>query len=269
VPTGLILMALGLLYGLVSLFLVSDWPVFVIARRELTAYFYSPVGYLILVMAVVLAWLNYTLFWLSHPPQALVPEPVVNELMANVFTIIPVLIIIPAITMRLLSEERRTGTYEVLVCAPISEPPIVLGKLFASWVFYMLTWGVGAAVLVAFRLDNPLPFDYRPLLSFYLAVAVTGLAFLSMGLLFSALTKNQIIAAVLTFVGMMVALAFLFLERAAGPQWKNVWSHLAFLNLWWDSLEGRLHLRDVILQLSVAVFCSYLTIKVLEARRWS
>ena len=107
------------------------------------------------------------------------------------------------------------------------------------------------------------------MLSFYLAVFVTGAAFVAMGLFFSALTRNQIIAAVLTFVGMLTLLFFYFVANVAGPQWKPVFSHLTYLFLWWDALEGRLHLRDVIIQISLAVFWCFLAVKVLEARRWA
>jgi ABC-2 type transport system permease protein len=269
VPTGLILMALGMLYLLIALFLTSDWQLLVMSRRELASYFYSPVAYLVLLMSALIAWIAYFFFWAQNEGRAVVPEPVVAELLRNWLTIFPVLFLIPALTMRLISEERRTGTYEVLVCAPVSETPIVISKVIAAWVFYMLTWAVWAAVLIALRLDSGNPYDYRPLLSFYLAVAASGLAFVSMGVFFSTLTRNQIIAAVLTFFGMVVLLAFAVIGDLTSPQWKPLFAHLTYLWLWFDALEGRLHLRDVLIQVSLAVFWCFLAIKVLEARRWS
>jgi gliding motility-associated transport system permease protein len=270
IPSGLMVMALGAIYALVSVFLVSDWRLLVLTRRELAAYFYSPVAYLVLLMTGLLAWINYVLFWARVEGAGTVPEPIVAQVLGNFWTIIPVLFIVPALTMRLISEEKRTGTYEVLVCAPVSETPIVVSKLLASLAFYMLTWVVWGVILIALRLDNGgRAFEYRPLLSFYLAVAVTGAAFMAMGVFFSAVTRNQIIAAVLTFVGMLGLVAFYFAARFAGPQWMPVFAHLTYIDLWFDSLEGRLHLRDVIIQLSLAVFWCFLAVKVLEARRWS
>lgn len=269
VPTGLILMAVGLLYGLVALFLVSDWQLLVMAKRELASYFYSPVAYLVLLMSALLSWLGYFWFWEKNLGRSIVQEPVVSELLGNILTIIPVLFLIPALTMRLISEERRTGTYEVLVCAPVSETPIVLSKVFAGWVFYMLTWAVWGGILIALRVDAGKAYDYRPLLSFFLAVGASGLAFVSMGVFCSTLTRNQIIAAVLTFFGMVTFLALVIASDLAGQQWKGVFSHLTYVWLWWDALEGRLHLRDVIIQVSLAVFWCFLAVKVLEARRWS
>ncbi|HJZ92913.1 MAG TPA: ABC transporter permease [Gemmataceae bacterium] len=272
IPSGLMVMGLGATYAVVSLFLVSDWRLLVLTRRELTAYFYSPVAYLVLLVIALIAWFDYLIFWLQTPPQVNVvyPEPIVERLLGGFWTIIPVLFVVPALTMRLISEEKRTGTYEVLVSAPVSETPIVVSKLLASLAFYMLTWAVWGAILIALRLDNGgRVFEYRPLLSFYLAVAVSGAAFLAMGIFFSALTRNQIIAAVLTFVGMLALIFVFFASNFAGPEWRPLLSHLTFLDLWWDALEGRLHLRDVIIQLSLAVFWSFLAVKVLEARRWS
>jgi len=114
-------------------------------------------------------------------------------------------------------------------------------------------------------------FEYRPLISFYLALAASGLAFLAMGLFFSSLTRNQIVAAAMTFVG-MVAWIVLFLVARDLPQESTrtvVLNHLSFVNLWLDSLQGRLHLRDLIIQISIAVFFTFLPVRVLEARRWS
>jgi len=270
VPTGLVLMTIGATYAVVSLFLVSDWRLIVLMRRELTAYFYSPVAYLVLMVIALIAWFDYVIFWLQTQVNAVYPEPIVEHLLGGFWTIIPVMFVVPALTMRLISEEKRTGTFEVLVCAPVSETPIVVSKLLAALVFYMLTWVVWGAILIALRMDNSgRVFEYRPLLSFYLAVAVSGAAFLAMGLFFSALTRNQIIAAVLTFVGMLALVFIYFASNFAGPEWRPLLSHLTFLGLWWDALEGRLHLRDIIIQLSIAVFWSFLAIKVLEARRWS
>jgi ABC-2 type transport system permease protein len=268
-PAGLVNMILGLTYAVTGVFLVSDNRLVVMTRRELAAYFYSPVAYLVLMMTALWVWIAYFVFWLSFDVTTVVPEPVVAILLADWTTFIPVLFTVPALTMRLVSEEKRTGTYEVLVCAPVSETPIVVSKLLAALAFYMLTWAMWIIILIALRVDNGQAFEYRPVLGFYLAVAVSGAAFLSMGLFFSALTKNQIIAAVLTFFFMLILLAFIVLQQFAGPQWRPVFSHLAFLNLWKESLEGRLHLRDVVVQLSLAVFWGYLTVKVLEARRWS
>ncbi len=269
IPAGLVLMALGILYLLFALFLVSDSRLVVLTRRELAAYFYSPVAYLVLLMTALIAGIAYIFFYYGLQREK--TEPIVTSYLADLFSVLTVTFIIPAITMRLVSEEKRTGTYEVLMSAPVGEVPVVLSKLFASFLFFMMTWCIWAVFLLALRADQDKVFEYRPVLSYYLAVAASGLMFTAMGVFFSCLTKNQIIAAVLTFAGMLFWLFLFFAGRVIpeGSVWKGVCSHITYINLWWDALGGRLHLRDVVIQLSFAAFWTFLAVKVLEARRWS
>jgi hypothetical protein len=104
-------------------------------------------------------------------------------------------------------------------------------------------------------------------LSFIIAFAVTGAGFLSMGLFFSAVTRNQIIAAVLTFAGML-ALTSLFLLTHDGPL-REVFVYVSYLNLWLAALEGLFTPRWLLFHVSMAIFFLFLTTKVLEARKWT
>jgi gliding motility-associated transport system permease protein len=270
VPAGLILIMLSLLYGAVALGTLSDSRTVVMTRRELSAYFYSPVAYLVLLgMAIILA-LNY-FFFLARIELRPQPEPVVAPYGFNLFSVIGTLIVVPAITMRLLSEEKRSGTYEVLMCAPVSETSVVLSKFLAGLIFFLLLWVPAGLYLIALRVEGGKPFDYRPLLSFYMALIFCGAAFVSMGLFFSALTRNQIIAYVLTFVFLLVQVLFYVIRDSTsiGPLWQAVFRHLGYLTLWDEAVSGRLPVRDLILQTSLCIFWLFLTVRVLEARRWS
>src|SRR5262249_34916615 len=115
-------------------------------------------------------------------------------------------------------------------------------------------------------------FDYRPLLSFFVAVLFTGANYLGMGLFFSSLTRNQVVAGVITAVGMLLSLgAFVLREKlreTTYTAWATLMNYFTFLGLWFDSLNGRLVLRDLVFQASMAVFWVFLAIKVLESRRW-
>jgi ABC-2 type transport system permease protein len=273
VPAGLVLMALGITYALTAVFLVSDLKIVVLTRRELLAYFASPIAYILLFISALVAWINYNQFvFILSTSRLPVPEPIVVIFyLGNLFGVFMLVFQVPALTMRLVAEERRTGTYEVLMCAPVSETPVVVSKLIAALVFYMLIWAVWLFFLLDVRVESGKVFEYRPLISFYLALAASGVSFLAMGLFFSSLTRNQIVAAAMTFVG-MVAWIVLFLIARDLPQESTrtvVLNHLSFVNLWLDSLQGRLHLRDLIIQVSIAVFFTFLTVRVLEARRWS
>ncbi|MCE9560898.1 MAG: ABC transporter permease [Planctomycetes bacterium] len=277
VPNGLILMAIGLLYLCVALGVCSDNQFVTLTRRELASYFLSPIGYLVLVGMAAIQWLVYESFigTLQRYGQReiSIPEPIV----AHYFGLLPgiiLLLVVPALTMRLVSEEKRTGSLELLLTAPVNEWPIILSKFLATWIFFLVCWLPSVFYLMALRLEVPVPFDYRPLLSFYICLAAQGLAFIGMGLFFSTLTRNQIVAAVMTAVGMMLLLLTYLIrvdQMTLGmPQvWRSAIGRFSFLHMWEESLAGRLPLRDTMLFASLGLFWLFLSVKVLEIRKWS
>jgi ABC-2 type transport system permease protein len=277
IPNGFLLMLLGALYALVAFALISDALVLVMARRELAAYFYSPIAYVVLLVSVVIAGLAYVIFLGFIVPRGMNPqppvEPIVQYYVIAWWPILTVLLTIPLITMGLLSEERRTGTLEVLLTAPVNETPVVVSKFLAALAFFQficLPWGL---YLLALRIQGGEPFDYRPLLSYLIAMTVTGSAFLSMGLFFSSLTRSQIAAAILTCAVLIgwVVVFFLRFDDAGGAEsaWRNFLQYVSFIDFWMESVRGTLSPRFVIFYSSVAVFWLFLTHKVLEARKWS
>jgi len=221
---------------------------------------------------VLMGWTAYYFFVNFIKAGGIRIEPIVLNYFQD-FPPIVILVLVPAITMRLLAEEKRSGTYEVLMCAPVKESTVVLSKHVAALIFFMLLWGIWALFLISLRVESGNDFDYRPLLSFYFALLLCGSSFISMGLFFSALSGNQIVGAVLTFMGLLLVtiLGSGFVQRleSVGPLWKAVFSHLSYSELWVSSLKGRMHVREMILQGSFTFFWLFLTVKVLEARRWS
>ncbi len=277
VPNGLILLAIGVAYLAVSLGVCSDNQFVTLTRRELAAYFFSPIGYLVLGGMTFIQWLLYNWFVdrlsLYGQREIAIPEPIV-ALYFNLLPAILLLLLVPAVTMRLVAEEKRTGSLEVLLTAPVNEWPVILSKFLATWMFFLLLWLPSGLFLVALRLEVPTPFDYKPLLSFYLCLAAQGLAFVGMGLFFSTVTKNQVIAAVLTFVGMFFFLLCYLVKESqltlGMPQSiRDALGRLSFFHMWQESLEGRLPLRDCLLFASLGVFGLFLSVKVLETRKWN
>lgn len=277
VPSGVILMGLGLVYLAVSLGICSDNQFVTLTRRELSAYFLSPIGFLVLGGVVFINWIGYwsfaSLLAEYGKAGAAMPEPIVARYLVALFPVIAIMMEVPALTMRLISEEKRTGSLEVLLTAPVNETPVVLSKFLATWVFFMISWLPFGLFLLALRIEGGQPFDYRPLLSFYIALAAQGVAFLAIGLFFSTMTRNQIVAAVLTFVVMIVFLACYFVQEdrigMGVPQIiQGAAARLSFISMWSESLQGRLPLRDTILFASLGVFFLFLSVKILEARKW-
>jgi ABC-2 type transport system permease protein len=199
------------------------------------------------------------------------PEPIVRDYFFELIPILCVILPVPALTMRLLAEEKQTGSLEVLMTAPVNEWPVVLSKFLATWIFFMICWLPAGLFLIAIRMEAGAPFDYRPLLSFYAALAACGAAFIALGMLFSSLTSDQIIAAMLTFLVMMGLVVCYFVRRqvtSLDPNVKAFLSRLSFIDLWAESLQGQLPIRDVLVWASAAVFALFVTVKVLEARKW-
>lgn len=278
VPSGMILMCMSLVYLGVSLAICSDWPLVVLVRRELAGFFYSPIAYLVILALVLVSWVNFFLFLNglirgALDPRQLAFEPIVRGYIVSLIPVIAQMFVVPILTMRLLSEERRSGTLEMVLTAPVNEATIVVSKLLAAWFFYLMTWAPALLFLVAVRALGGNEFDYRPVLAFLFAIGATGLGFVAMGLFFSSITRNQIIAAVFTFLGMTLHLSTFILsdilQRTGATLWSGVFHYVSFVDLWYSTLEGILAPRFLVFHVSAAIFFVFLTIKVLEARKWS
>jgi ABC-2 type transport system permease protein len=138
----------------------------------------------------------------------------------------------------------------------------------------MLTWLPMLLLFVGLRINGNAPFDIRPLFSFGLALAVTSAAGVSVGVLFSSLTRNQITAGVLTFVFMLGwtmvhivrdSLASLVKEKTI---WTDIFLHVSYLDLWSETLQGKLVPKFLLFPSSLTIFCLFLSVKVLESRKW-
>jgi ABC-2 type transport system permease protein len=271
---GLLLMIVSLLYLGLAIGICSDNRLVVLTRRELSAFFYSPIAYIVLFGWTVVGFYMFFLFVqyifvMGEQNQPMV-EPIVQYYIIDFTPVVGILFVVPILTMRLLSDERRTGTLEVLLTAPLDETSIVLSKFFGALIFFLLMWIPWGLFLVALRIEGGRAFDYRPLLSFSVGLVCSGASFISMGLFFSSLTRNQIIAAILTFMGMMVLITTYFVIRLVPTgAMRTFLMHTSFINLWLDTLEGKLIPRDLLFPLSATAFWLFLSVKSLEARKWS
>jgi ABC-2 type transport system permease protein len=242
--------------------------------RELGAYFLSPMAYLVLLAFQVIAFLN---FWalvdaLSEPQREFssIRDPMTTYISGSTAFWMAILVAIPALTMRLLAEERRTGTIETLLTLPVTETEVVLAK----WLAGVVMFGV---LLIPFALYLPFLyyqakfyFDVGPVLTLGIGLTTMGMMFVAVGLFFSSLTRNQIIAAIWTFVVLflmivMVPLVYVFALRqhagwAEGVRFSSVLYQVQGFGM------GQFDLRYLALHLSVCVFVLNLTVKALEAR---
>jgi ABC-2 type transport system permease protein len=270
---GVILLAVGLGYTLLGGGLASDSTLLILVRRELGAFFFSPITYLVLF--------GFTFFWFiswyffvqelaSTDPRNPPIEPIVRSYLFQLFPVIMVIVSVPVLTMSVFSEESRSGTLEVLLTAPVSEGQVVFSKFLAALITYMVTWVPAGLYLLAIPLSGGNAFDYKPLLSYLVCMLVWSAGFVSMGLFFSSLTRNLLVAAVLCGAGMVV-LTFIYfpahhpvLER----DWGTVLTHMSYLDTWLSSLEGKIVPRFLLFPATMTVLFLFLTYKVLESRKW-
>ncbi len=272
----LLFIILGFEFFLLSIGVCSDMNLAVMTRRELAAYFFSPIAYIVLVAITIMGMIQFSQFvglLLRYTQFAQgMPEPIFYDYIFNIIPIFALLFMVPLVTMRLLSEEKRTGTLEVLLTAPVREWNVVLSKFIAGLRFFLLTWYSWYVFLIALRVEGQQPFDYRPILTFTIVLIVTGAHFISMGLFFSGVMKNQIGAAVLTFLGLLGLFSIYIIRRLivpeTMPELREFLLYISFLDLWFESARGVLAPRFLLFHISATVFWLFLTTKILEARKW-
>lgn len=176
------------------------------------------------------------------------------------------MIVIPMLTMRLYAEEKRGGTYELLMTSPITSGQILMGKFLACYALYLLI------ELMAFGyigvLATHAQLDWGPIFSGALAVVLLGATFISVGILASSLTENQIIAAVLSFFLLILLWIIDWAARFSDDLFFVILKFLSLLEHTRDMIRGVVDTHDVVFFLSAVVFFLFLTHTVLESRRW-
>ena len=183
-----------------------------IAQKELKAYFASPIAYIVLggfaflygyfFYAILAFFVRQSMGGGQFGPQALnINQDLIRNLLQNVTILL--LFMLPAVTMRTYSEEKRSGTIELLLTSPLTDIQIVLGKFLGSLALYGVMLAISLIHIGAlFVYGTP---EWKPILTAYLGLLLLGGSFLSVGLFISTLTKNQIVAFMATFA------VFLFL----------------------------------------------------------
>lgn len=251
--------------------------IWVLARRELNSYFASPIAYIVLAMfAVIFGYFFYsaTAIFVNYSIQAMMGRGMMGPMNLNEFIIRPllmnvsviVLFLLPMVTMRLFAEEKRSGTIELLLTSPLLDVEIILGKWLAAMLLYVCLLVISALdILILFRYGQP---DWRALLVGYLGLLLLGAAFLGLGAFISTLTKNQIIAACLTF-GLFLLLWVLdwVTSYSQGTVGKVV-SYLSITSHFENFAKGVLDLKDAIYYLSVIFIGLFLTLRSMESLRW-
>jgi len=232
-----------------------------LTRRELSVFFFSPIAYVVIAIFLVVTGIFFTSD--NFLPGA---EASLRITFGNYLPLILVFVL-PMLTMRLLSEEFRSGTVETLMTAPVSEADIVLGKFLGTLVFYLAMLATTLLHVVLIAVYGPL--DVGMLLATYLGLILLGGLYISVGLFFSACTRNQVIAVLCSFV-LLAVFTFLanYLAREQEGTLRVVLQHLSIVAHFQDFARGLVDTNHLIFFLSTTVLFLFLTVKVLESRRW-
>ncbi|HVR04278.1 MAG TPA: ABC transporter permease subunit [Polyangia bacterium] len=233
-------------------------PALVISRREIRTYFNSPVAYIVVTVFVgITGYLFFTQLFLEKQAE-----------LRQLFGFMPFLFMfmVPAITMRLLADEKSTGTLELLSTMPVRDWEVVIGKFLAA--LALLGTAVGLTLVFAISVRSLGPLDRGPAIGGYLGLVLMGGAFVAIGVMCSAFTRNSIVAFIASF-GISFAL-YLFgkLTQFVPEALQPVISFLSIDGHFENIGRGVIDTRDVIYYLSIIGTCLLLATTSLESRRW-
>jgi ABC-2 type transport system permease protein len=255
--------------------------VFHIAGRELRSYFVSPIAYVVLTGYMVLSgWFFFNLLMqfnrMINMYEMFRRQDIVMQMNLNEMVMTPLLynmtivllLMIPLITMRLFSEEKKLKTEELLLTSPVSVNAIVLGKYLSSLVFLVIMLALtGVYPWILFRYGSPMP-ELGSILTGYLGMLLLGAAFISVGLFASSLTENQIVAAVICFVSLLLFFVIGWPAESVGATAGKVLEYLSLIGHFTDFSKGLVESRHVVYFLTFILFALFLTKRSIESMRW-
>ena len=248
-----------------------------IYQRELSYFFNSIVAYVVIMIFLALGgyfFYNLVAFFnmltvqtMQNPiaaQQLNLTLGVLQPLFGNLSVVM--LLIMPMLTMRLLSEERKSGTAELLFTYPISDWDVILGKYFATLTVFATMLGLSFLFpVVLHKYASP---EWGPVLTSYLGLLLLGMAFISMGLFFSSVTENQIVAGILTFGLALFFLIIGWIKPFVSQDLASIVTQLSILDHFDGFSKGIINTNDIVYYLNLSVFFLFLCSRVLESNRW-
>ena len=231
-----------------------------IFKRELGGYFTSPLGYVFLAVFYFFSGMFFTQVLNYNNTN-------ISIVFSNLFMVL--LFIIPLLTMRLLSEDKKQKTDQLLLTSPINLSGLVYGKFLAALMMYVISLAI--TVVYSIILSTFAAPEWADVWGNVFGALLLGASLISIGLFISSLTENQIIAAIGSFAVMMLIMMFDSFVNAIPAQLSfvgTVLSQLSFMTRYNDFTNGILDISHVVFFVSVIVVFNFLTVRVLEKRRW-
>ena len=247
-----------------------------IAQKELRAYFASPIAYVTIGFFALLYGYFYAVGLAFFVRQSMqmgqfgggqavnINQMMIRNVVQNV-TIL-VLFLMPMVTMRTYAEEKRSGTIELLLTSPLTDFQIIMGKFLgalALWAVMLVVSLIHMGIL--FIYGNP---EWKPLATTYLGLLLFGACFISVGLFISSLTKNQIVAGMVTFAVFLFLWIINWIGSFSGPTVNSLTEYLSIINHFDDFSKGVIDTTHLIYYFSVITFGLFMTARSVDSERW-
>ncbi|MDF2522382.1 MAG: transporter permease [Clostridiales bacterium] len=230
-----------------------------IFKRELKSYFYSPIAYSLIGLYIILS----SVFFMLVNLYSLFAD-FTGTLSTMGFLLI---FIIPILTMRILAEDRKNGTEVLLTTSPASLTDIVLGKYLATLCVFLLMTVLTFVYPIILSIFGKPPMPQ--IIGAYIGFILLGISFISVGVFASSLTESQIVAAIISFVSLLVMWLMDSITLYIASWAAKILSWFSLMSRYQDFSRGIVNLADIIYYLSFTVVFIFLTVRVLEKRRWS
>src|SRR6266513_2257531 len=240
--------------------------------REVRSYFYSPMGYIVLVFFLLVSGVDFY-FQVSFMNGKPVPYSVEEAFFNSVFFWFAFVLIFPLITMRLFAEEFKLGTIEPLMTAPVRDSQVVLAKFFGALVFYIVLWLPPLLYFAIFQkiTHQPAANSTGAYWGSYLMLLLLGMFYVSIGCLASVVTKNQIVAAIISFSAITLLfffglVQFILLDVSSGM--RDALGYFSAIEHMGTYSRGVIDTRPIVLYFILTALMLALTYQAFQSRKW-
>lgn len=233
--------------------------IFAIMKKELQAFFFSPVAYI--VFSAFLVIVGY-LFWVVLIASS---RATIEPVLYNAAFVL--LLASPVLTMRLLSEEKKNKTIELLLTAPIEPHEIVLGKFLACFILYLVLFLLTVQYPIIISNYSP-EFDFGPVYSGYIGLILLGAAYIAVGIFASAVSENQIVSAMISFGILIIFWIFGWAKHALNNGFGEMLGNLSLFDRFAEFLRGITDSCNVVYFIVFTFIWLFLATRVLESDRW-
>jgi ABC-2 type transport system permease protein len=239
-----------------------------ILKRELFSLFVTPLAWVLIALFLFYQGFHFMLLVSSFAGQGNVSEqgPLQLFLGGTILHYLPILLLCPLLTMRAFSEERRSGTIEALLTAPVTPLAVVLAKYVAAFLMYLVMWA--PTIAYAWILSRYGGIEARTVLTAYLAIFLTGMGYIAIGIMTSALTSSQLVAALVSSLTLVALFTASMLESLDPGTLHDVGHYVSISSMMNEFARGVIDSRRLVFVATLVVVPLFFTVRTVESWRW-